>query len=317
MALPEMRLLQAAIALAEELNFSRAADRLRFTQPALSKQIFELESQLGFRLFERNHQSVQLTDAGRAFVQEAREAVIHTERAIVLAKAAFNGADEVLNIGRSSSTDPFLITTLLSVRLPLYPGMRINFSSNFSNELARQVISGNLDLAIVTGVPDSPRLSPLLIAESVFYVAMPVSDELSHRRSVALNQMSQRNWVLFARHMSPYLYDEIQNIASEGDIRPSDTHHIMAAEEAIELILEHSGLAVLTRDEAWRIARDGITIRPLREDRLRLATNLVARADTKSRLVAEFVRATSKKLKSVRGATQQRLAFANEANRRC
>jgi len=310
MALPEMRLLQAAIALAEELNFSRAADRLRFTQPALSKQIFELESQLGFRLFERNHQSVHLTDAGRAFVQEAREAVIHTERAIVLAKAAFNGADEVLNIGRSNSTDPFLITTLLSVRLPLYPGMRINFSSNFSNELARQVISGNLDLAIVTGVPDSPRLSPLLIAESVFYVAMAVSDELSCRRTVTLNQMSRRNWVLFARHMSPYLYDEIQNIACERDIRATDTHHVMAAEEAIELILENEALAVLTRDEAWRIARDGITIRPLSEERLHLATNLVARADTKSRLVAEFVRATSKKLNGMRNATQQRLAFA-------
>lgn len=311
MALPEMRLLQAAIALAEELNFSRAADRLRVTQPALSKQIFELESQLGFRLFERNHQSVHLTDAGRIFVQEAREAVIHTERAMVLAKAAFNGADEVLNIGRSSTTDPFLITTLLSVRLPLYPGMRINFSSNFSDELARQVIAGNLDLAIVTGLPETPKLSPLLIAENVFYVAMAVSDELSRSRSVTLSQMGGRNWVLFSRHMSPFLYDEIQNIAAENAIRPSDTHHVMTPEEAIELILEHRGLAVLTRDEAWRIARDGITIRPLREERLRLATNLVARADTKSRLVTEFVRATSKKLRSVRGSSQQRLAFAN------
>jgi DNA-binding transcriptional LysR family regulator len=139
MALPEMRLLQAAIAVAEMLNFSRAADRLRVTQPALSKQICELESQLGFRLFERNHQFVELTDAGRAFVQEAREAIVHAERAVVLAKAAFNGAEEVLSIGKSSHTDPFLITTLLSIRLPLFPGMRISLASNFSNELAHQV----------------------------------------------------------------------------------------------------------------------------------------------------------------------------------
>jgi DNA-binding MarR family transcriptional regulator len=76
MVLSEIRLMQAAIALAEELNFSRAAERLNLTQPALSKQIIELEGMLGFRLFERNHQNVELTDAGRAFVEEARDAVL-------------------------------------------------------------------------------------------------------------------------------------------------------------------------------------------------------------------------------------------------
>ncbi len=135
MALPEIRLLQAAIVLAEELNFSRAAERLHLTQPALSKQIVELEGQLGFRLFERNHQIVELTDAGRAFVEEAREAVLHTERAVVAAKAVFNGADEVLNVGKSACEDPFLVSTLLSVRLPLFPGMRVKLWSNYSTEL--------------------------------------------------------------------------------------------------------------------------------------------------------------------------------------
>ena len=79
MALPEIRLLQAAIAVARELNFSRAAESLHIGQSTLSKQIYELESQLGFKLFERNHQTVDLTDAGRAFVEEAREALLHTE----------------------------------------------------------------------------------------------------------------------------------------------------------------------------------------------------------------------------------------------
>ena len=66
MALPEIRLLQAAIAVARDLNFSRAADRLHIGQSTLSNQIYELESQLGFRLFNRNYQIVELTDAGRA-----------------------------------------------------------------------------------------------------------------------------------------------------------------------------------------------------------------------------------------------------------
>jgi len=307
MALPEIRLLQAAIAVAEELNFSRAAERLHLTQPALSKQIVELESQLGFRLFERNHQIVELTDAGRAFVEEAREAISHVERAVMSAKAVFNGADELLNIGKSSYTDPFLVSTLLSVRLSLYPGMRVKLWSNYSNELAHQVIAGNLDLALITGVPDTPKLSVLKVADNPFYIAMSMDDDLAGHRELRMDDMHNRNWILLGRHANAHLYDTIQHVASDKDIRASDIHPVMSPEEASELILEQRGLAFLPRAGAWRIARDGITMRPLAEDRLRLVTNLATRSDSKSRLVSEFVKATARKVSSLRQAIQGNL----------
>jgi DNA-binding transcriptional LysR family regulator len=85
----EIRHLLAVIALAEELNFRRAADRLHITQPALSKQITDLEAEHRFHLFTRNRRRiVELTDAGRVFVQEARSALSHTERAVHLARIA-------------------------------------------------------------------------------------------------------------------------------------------------------------------------------------------------------------------------------------
>ncbi len=99
MVLPEIRLLQAAIVLAEELHFSRAADRLHIGQSTLSKQIFKLEGEISFQLFRHNQQVVALTEAGRAFVEEARESVFHAERAVLTARAIFNGANEILNIG--------------------------------------------------------------------------------------------------------------------------------------------------------------------------------------------------------------------------
>jgi hypothetical protein len=77
-----------------------------------------------------------------------------------------NGADEVLNVGKSAYTDPFLVSTLLSVRLPLFPGMRVKFWSNYSNEIAHQVIVGTLDLALTTGVPDNPKLNVLKLADN-------------------------------------------------------------------------------------------------------------------------------------------------------
>lgn len=307
MALPEIRLLHAAITLAEELNFSRAAERLHLTQPALSKQLYELEGQLGFPLFERNHQKVDLTNAGRAFIEEAREALSHVERAVQVAQATFNGAEEVLNIGKSPYGDPYLVSALSSVRLPLFPGLSVKLWSNFSNESARLVIAGNLDLALITGVPDNPKLSLLNVADDPFYIAMPLEDELATNREVRIDDMDNRNWILLGRHANPHLYDSIHRVASDKGVRIPDTHHVMSAEEASELIRERRGLAFLPRHGAWRIARDGITMRPLAEDRLRLITSLAARADSKSRLVREFVRAVARKLTHTRPVVQGRL----------
>ena len=85
----EVRHLQAVVVLAEELNFTRAAHRLHITQPTLSFQITEVEKLNGFHLFIRGKgRGVKLTDAGRAFVEEARSALCHAERAIHLARVA-------------------------------------------------------------------------------------------------------------------------------------------------------------------------------------------------------------------------------------
>lgn len=307
MVLPEFRLMQAAIVLAEELRFSRAAERLHIAQSTLSKQMFELEDLLGVQLFKRNHQVAELTEAGRLFVAEAREAVLHAERAMLSAKAASNGVDEILNIGKSAYTDPFLVSMILSVHLPFFPGMKIKLWSNFSNELAHQVIAGTLDLALITGVPDNPKLSVLKIADNPFYVTLSVNDELAVHRELHLTDMRDRNWILLGRHANAHLYDTIQLLASEKGVRIGEIHHFTSPEEASELIREHNGLAFLPKMAAWRIARDGITMRPLDEDSLRLVTNLAMRADSKSHLINEFVRATGRKLNDLRPTIQGQL----------
>jgi DNA-binding transcriptional LysR family regulator len=112
----EVRYLRAVIALAEELNFTRAAHRLHITQPALSKQIAELEEEYRFQLFTGDKRRVvDVTDAGRVFVEEARSALLHGERAIELARATQEGGETVLVIGYSPYADESWISTILSV----------------------------------------------------------------------------------------------------------------------------------------------------------------------------------------------------------
>ncbi|HZP06419.1 MAG TPA: LysR family transcriptional regulator [Terracidiphilus sp.] len=309
MVLPEIRLLQAAITLAEELHFSRAAERLHIDQSTLSKRIQELESQLGLRLFERNHQMVDLTESGSKFVEEARKAEVHIERAVNSAKAASRGTDEVLNLGKSPHTDPYLVSMILAIRLPLFPGLKIKIWSHFSHELAREVSTGSLDIAVTTGIPDTSKLSSLKLAENPFYIAMAWNDPLSALKQVRLRDMQDRNWVMFSRHVNPYLYDRIQRQASTDGVSGADLHHVSSPEEAVPLILENYGLAFLNRTGAWRIAQHGITMRPLAEDSLRLITNLTVRADTKSRLIGEFVKATARKLDTLRRPVQRSLSW--------
>jgi len=103
----------------------------------------------------------------------------------------------VLNIGRSLYTDPYLVTTLLSIQLPLFPGLRVELTSQFSCDLVHQLLEGRLDLAIATEPPESPLLTTVKVAEAPFYIAMSERDKLATRPTVNLQDLAGRCWVLF------------------------------------------------------------------------------------------------------------------------
>ena len=312
MELPENRLLQSAIVLAEELNFTKAADRQHLAQPAFSKRISYLEGLIGLQLFVRhcNRKSVEITEAGRRFVEGARHAIFHVECAVINATAASRGAEEMLNIGKSAYVDPYLVAVLLSIQLPLYPTLKIKLWSNYSHELAHMVAIGELDLALITAVPDTPQLTTLTVSQAPHYVALSAENPLAVRKELHLEDLDACDWILFASHVNPYVFEMIRTLASEKGIAASDVHYFMNAEEASELVLAHKGVAFLTREMAWRIAFDGVTMRPLVENKLKLVTKLVTRSDNKARLVSEFVRAAGRKLSSIPPPGQGRLPLA-------
>jgi DNA-binding transcriptional LysR family regulator len=309
MVLPEIRLLQAAIALAEELNFSRAAARLRIEQSTLSKRIVELESQIDLSLFVRNHQTVELTEAGRHFVGDARYAVLHTERAVAGARAAMQGADEVLHIGRSVYADPYLVSTIQSIQLSLFPSLKIKLWSNFSHELVPMVAAGKLDLALVLAIPEMPVLSFLSVTEAPGYIALPSSDDIAGSAKLKLEDLRAHVWILPAPHVNPYISEMIQAEASARGVVAADIHSFTVAEEASALVLAHKGAAFLPREAAWRISRNEIAIRPLAEERMKLVTRLAMRSDDKTRLTSEFVRAVGRKLVKMQPPQQRSTAL--------
>jgi DNA-binding transcriptional LysR family regulator len=290
MARNELKYMEAVIAVAEELSFSRAAGRLHLSQPAITKQIAELEESLGVVLFVRDHHVVSITDAGRAYIEQARIAVLHAERAIQAARAAGQDAEMILNLGRTPYADPFFTSTLLATRLPLFPRLRLNLTSGFSCDLVHQVLAGELDIALVIEPPDSGLLTGLKIDESPFYVVVSQEDELAGYPSLTLDQLAGKRWIMFQRQSHPPVYDLIRKLAQEAPTIPSGIQHYMVPEEAIPLLNEPGGVVIVAKSGALRIARSGLTMRPIDEDRLMLTTTLISRADNRSRVVSELVR---------------------------
>ena len=287
----EVRHLHAVIVLAEERNFTRAADRLHITQSTLSKQITEIEQQHRFHLFTRNNKkNVQLTEVGRIFAEEARSALLHIDRAVQLGRAALDGSDSILTVGHSPDTDQAWVSAILAIRLPLYPKLRIQLISEFSSELVRSVIAGELNLALVTAPPENSQITAAAFAETHLYAALPQTHAAAQKELIALQDLARDEWILFARRVHPVIHDAILDAARREGITPKHVHDIITTQQAVHLVCEHVGVAILTKPTALGFGAEGVVLRPLSETSLCFQTCVIMRTDDDSRLANEFAR---------------------------
>ena len=295
----DLRLLQAAVTVAEERSVTRAAERLGLTQPALSKQLADLEDRVGFVLFERKSRRFAITDAGAGFIEHARAALAEVGRAVQTGRAASLGADHIVCVAKSPYIDPYFISVMRTIRLPLYPGLDLRFSSHYSNEALRMLRSGDADLAVTTGLQEHSGVSSSKIAEENFYIALAVKDPLSQQREIKVSDLHHRRLALLERHVNPPVYDRLQQVFASDAVHVAEMQHIQCAEEAAELIVQTGCIALLTKTGAWRISDELLTLRPLIDNRLRLATYLSVRLEEESRLLSEFLRSFRRRLSDV------------------
>lgn len=246
----EVRHLYAVVILAEELNFTRAAHRLRITQSALSRQITELEKQHGFQLFVRDRKrAAELTEAGRTFVQEARSALLHADRAIHLARAAHHGHDNVLLVGHAPHADHAWVSTLLTIRFPLFPKLKVLLMTltHFAMELVRSVLASELHMALVTAPPSEAKLTVVSFAETQLCAVLPEAHAAAHNERLQLQHLASDEWILFPRSVNPLIYDSILETTGREGIPTGQTHEIITAQQAFHLVSEGAGVAILLK----------------------------------------------------------------------
>lgn len=208
------------VVLAEELHFGRAADRLAMTQPPLSSSIKALEESLGVLLFDRNNRNVQLSQAGKGFLREARHALKQTQRARDVAQSLATGSSGYIDVGITGSMLFRGVPEAVQAFMEQNPDVHIGLSEQSTTEQIDALISGRLDVGFINYgvIPD--MLTGEQLPGEPFVCCLPCRHPLAKRRSLALEELSGESFVMFVRELSPYNYDNVISACASAGFYP-------------------------------------------------------------------------------------------------
>jgi DNA-binding transcriptional LysR family regulator len=258
----ELRHLRYFVTVAEELHFGRAAQRLHIAQPPLSRQIRDLERELGTELFERGARGVTLTVAGRAFLPEARLTLAQAERAQRTARRAAAGETGRLRVGyvEAATYAGVLPDVLGFFRLHL-PNIGLSLFEMDAAQQADAFRDGRIDVGILQSAPAG------LHVERVYAdrmdAALPELHPLAARARLALADLAAEPIVLFPRAAAPVLYDELVACCRRAGFSPQVVQEAAAWHTIAGLVAAGVGVAFVPRSLA-ALRRPGVAYRPLR-----------------------------------------------------
>ena len=239
----ELRHVRYFIAVAEHLNFHKAALHLHVAQPPLSRQIRQLEEFLGVTLLVRDKRKVELTKAGHVFLEEARKLILQTGRAAAAARHAQKGESGTVHIGIASGLGGAVSKVVFEHRRR-FPVVEIecrDLFSNFQNEALRK---HEIDIGFLRPPVDQVNLHCELLYEEEFVVIVPKTHRLAKRRSLRLEDIAQEPLIVFDRSFSSGLYDKIMSLFNRQGFTPHlIVTHVEAHEEA-GAIMVASGKAI-------------------------------------------------------------------------
>ena len=190
--------LEYLVAVAEELHFGRAAERCRASQPALSGQLRKLEDRLGVRIFERSKRHVRLTEIGERMVERARAILQNVDAMEAIAAAHKDPLVGTCALGMPPTIGPFLIPLLLPAVKRGLPEVGLELIEDFTDHLERQLVEGEIDVAILATGPTRNMLSEILLYDEPFWVAMPNNHPLTEDDAVDIERIEPGDLLLLS-----------------------------------------------------------------------------------------------------------------------
>ncbi len=279
----ELRHLRYFVALAEHANFRRAAERLGIAQPPLSRQIRALEHELGCRLVIRTPRGVELTAAGRVFLEQARVTLADAQRAVDCARVAAPDAPDALVLGCEPAARLAVVGRVLARLAREHPGVRIDLQDHATPRMTAALRDGLLHAAIVAlplACPD-PEIIVERIAAVRLCLAVPTGHPLAGPRPVSWRQLTDSPLVLFDRDVAPALFDVAVATLRAAGIVVRPRHRTTTLSAALTVV--EAGLGVTVLPSGWQAPHAfGVTCRPLRPPSVTLGFGIAHRRDATS-----------------------------------
>ena len=274
----ELRHLRYFIAVAEELNFTRAADRLHMAQPPLSQQIQQLEAQLGFQLFRRTKRTVVLTDAGQVFFEEAQKILLQVDRAIQLGQQTSRGELGQLTIGFVSSAAHNVVPAILQQFRTLNPAVLLELHELTTNEQLQRLRFGQIDIGFVRPPVEEDGINSEIVFREPLIVALPQTHRMAKCDRVELRALKDEPFILFPRSLAPGLYDPIVSLCQQAGFSPRAAQEAIQMQTIVSLVAAEMGVAIVPAS-MQNFQRSGVVYKALSESTCIVAIALIWRSD--------------------------------------
>jgi DNA-binding transcriptional LysR family regulator len=287
----ELRHLRYFVAVAEELHFRRAAERLHMSQPPLSQQIRQLEEEIGAQLLARNQHSVELTASGAAFLDRAREILDAVEAAALEARRVQRGEVGRLAIGFVGSAMYSVVPELLGAFREQHGDVALRLKELGTTEQLRQLENGRIDVGFVRPRQPRPGLSIERVYAEPVMVALPDLHPLASAPQVHVPDLTGEPLVLLTRAGSPGLRKTLEQITDQLGGEEIIVQEAAEMQTVIGLVAAGVGIS-LVPESVRALARHGVTYRPLAEDAPTVELAVAWRTGDDSPVLAAFLALT-------------------------
>ncbi|HWK46993.1 MAG TPA: LysR family transcriptional regulator [Stellaceae bacterium] len=254
--------LRCFVAVAEELHFGRAAERLNMTQPPLSRQVQILERILDVALFERTSRSVRLTPAGRSFLIDARRILKLAESAALFTKRVASGSAGSITIGCTAASAYSFLPDLVDACRTQLPDVDLLLKEMVSSDQLDALDGGRIDVGLLR--PPIPRTGTegfRVVAEPLV-AALPDGHRLAEAKSVSLADLDGEQFIMYAPYESRYFYHLLVELFRAEGIQPTYVQHLSQINTILAMVRARVGVALVPA-AATNIQVKGVTLRAL------------------------------------------------------
>ena len=296
----ELRHLRYFVAVAEELHFGRAAKRLCITQQPLSRQIKDLEEELGVELFYRTKRTVRLTEVGEIFLVETIKILQQADYAVELVKQASQGKIGRITVGFTGSALNIVLPAAVRQFKQLYPQVDLTLKRMQTPEQVEALNNGQIDL----GLLHPPIEDNTLILETIYreqlVVALPDNHPLAKDASVpiSLKQLANESFIIFPRHIGSVLYDRIITLCQQASFSPNIIQEAIPQQTILGLVAAEIGVSLI-HSSVRTLGRIGVVFKDLIEPTPILETAVAWNPNTTNLVLPSFIEITRATLLSL------------------